>query len=112
MLIQLFDSTRAVHTNGDLLLRKRVLGREEPEEQLIGVLGVRTDGEETGIGFPNVEIHIRQRTPIDGEFYTAVSPERTGAAGRDALLDCLFKNSSVTGFRGASLVGTRAATDL
>jgi hypothetical protein len=56
------------HTDCDLVLRSGVLRREEPEEQLVFVVGVVADGQETGIGLADIEVDIRESSSIDGEF--------------------------------------------
>lgn len=43
-------------------------GREEPEEQLIGVVGVVADGEIPRVGLADVEVDVRDLGAVDGEF--------------------------------------------
>ena len=56
-------------TNRDLLLRRGVLRREEPEKQLVGVVLILADGQQTSVGLADVEVHVWEGGSIDREFY-------------------------------------------
>ena len=47
-----------VQPDSNLLIRIRVLRREEPEVQLGGFVGLVADGEKTGVGLANVEVDV------------------------------------------------------
>ena len=112
---------RETPTDRDLLLRSGILGREEPEEQLVGVVLVLTDGQETGVGLANVEVHVWEGASINGEFYYYMpksvrvrlltqNPPREFGSG--LLLDFSLRNVVVWAVRGAFLVNTGCATAL
>ena len=52
----------------DLLLGRRIGRREEPEEQLVLIVRVVSDGEQARIRLANVEVDIGDVGTIDGEF--------------------------------------------
>jgi hypothetical protein len=47
-----------VQPDSNLLIRIRVLRREEPKVQLGGFVGLVADGEKTGVGLANVEVDV------------------------------------------------------
>jgi hypothetical protein len=63
------DTYAAVQPDENLLVRRRVGRREEPEEKVVLVVGVAADGQQPGIGLANVEVDIRDALAIDSEFY-------------------------------------------
>lgn len=60
----------AVQPDGDLVAGIRVVGWEEPEEQLVLVGAVPVDGECSGVGLADVEVDHGNACAIYGKFWT------------------------------------------
>ena len=57
-----------VQPDGDLVARQWIVRGEEPEVQFARLVRSRGDGQKAGIGFTNIEVDVRDRRAIDGEF--------------------------------------------
>jgi hypothetical protein len=70
-----FEGSRTVQPNGDLVIRIWVLGREEPEVQFRGLIGGAADGQKTSVRLANIEVNIwnRSRCSVNGECWKVLA---------------------------------------
>jgi hypothetical protein len=61
-----------VQPDKDLLVGRRVGRGEEPEEQIVLIVGVTGDGKQPGVGLADVKVDIRDTLTINSESYNRV----------------------------------------
>lgn len=61
----------SVQPNGDLVGGIGVGRREKPKEQLVGVIGIVTDGQGSSIRLSHIEVDLRKGGPSHSESYEA-----------------------------------------
>jgi hypothetical protein len=83
----------AIEPNGDLLLRIRVGGREEPEEELARLIGVARDRQKTSVALSNVERNVGESGAVHDELLGAIVEVVVSTLSQARVLELLVRDS-------------------